>query len=81
MSPTPDDLHAFGESADDLEARIAESEARGTPVPPEAHAMLTSLRQLSRALADLQASLGVEPAVDDATPTTDDTHVDPPTQP
>jgi hypothetical protein len=58
----PDDLRAFGDSAQALEAQIADAEARGTPVPPEAHAMLESLRQLSRAIDDLQASLGVDPA-------------------
>jgi hypothetical protein len=59
---SPDDLRAFGDSAQALEAQIAEAEARGTPVPPEARAMLESLRQLARAIEDLQASLGVEPA-------------------
>lgn len=59
---TPDDLRTFGDSADSLEAQIADAEARGAPVPPEARAMLESLRQLSRAIEDLQASLGVEPA-------------------
>lgn len=68
MSTPPEDLQAFGDSADELEARIAAAEASGTPVPPEAHAMLTSLRQLSRALADLQASLGVEPTGADDPP-------------
>jgi hypothetical protein len=60
----PDDLRAFGDSAQALEAQIADAEARGTPVPPEAHAMLESLRQLSRAIDDLQASLGVEAPAD-----------------
>lgn len=64
MSP-PDDLRAFGDSAQALEAQIADAEARGTPVPPEAHAMLESLRQLARAIEDLQASLGVEPTAAD----------------
>ena len=57
-----DPLRAFGDSAEALEARIADAEARGTPVPPEAHAMLVSLRELARAIADLQTSLGTEPA-------------------
>ena len=57
-----DPLRAFGDSAEALEARIADAEARGTPVPPEAHAMLVSLRELARAIADLQSSLGTEAA-------------------
>jgi hypothetical protein len=61
---SPDDLRAFGDSAQALEAQIADAEARGTPVPPEARAMLESLRQLSRAIDDLQASLGMDPAAD-----------------
>jgi hypothetical protein len=55
---TPDELRTFANSADALEAQIAGAEARGTPVPPEARAMLESLRQLARAIDDLQASLG-----------------------
>ena len=66
MSSSPDELHAFGDSAQALEAQIAAAEARGDPVPPEAHAMLESLRQLARAIEDLQASLGVEPPPDAA---------------
>ncbi|MDF1506316.1 hypothetical protein [Roseisolibacter sp. H3M3-2] len=62
--PTPDELRAFGDSADALEAQIADAQARGAVVPPEAHAMLESLRQLARAIADLQASLGTEPPAD-----------------
>jgi len=70
---SPDDLRAFGDSAQALEAQIAEAEARGTPVPPEAHAMLESLRQLARAIEDLQASLGVEPPPgEDAGPAADE---------
>ncbi len=65
MSSSPDDLHTFGDSAQALEAQIAEAEARGAPVPPEARAMLESLRQLARAIEDLQASLGVEPPAPD----------------
>lgn len=67
----PDDLRAFGDSAQALEAQIADAEARGTPVPPEAHAMLESLRQLARAIEDLQASLGVEPTAEDERPDPD----------
>ena len=65
-----DPLRAFGESAEALEARIADAEARGTPVPPEAHAMLVSLRELARAISDLQSSLGSGAADTDA-PTRD----------
>jgi hypothetical protein len=63
---TPDELRTFAHSADALEAQIAGAEARGTPVPPEAHAMLESLRQLARAIDDLQASLGADAHAPDA---------------
>lgn len=66
MSSSPDELHAFGDSAQALEAQIADAEARGAPVPPEARAMLESLRQLARAIEDLQASLGVEPGSEES---------------
>jgi hypothetical protein len=72
-----DPLRAFGDSAEALEVRIADAEARGTPVPPEAHAMLVSLRELARAIADLQSSLGTEPAGEQAT---GDAAGDPPTE-
>ena len=57
----PDVLRTFGESAEALEARIADAQARGDAVPAEAHAMLVSLRELSQAIASLQASLGGDP--------------------
>lgn len=72
---TPDDLRTFGDSADALEARITAAEASGNPVPPEARAMLESLRQLSRAIDDLHASLGLEA---DAGASEDDPSAPPP---
>ena len=78
MSSSPDELHAFGDSAQALEAQIAEAEARGAPVPPEARAMLESLRQLARAIEDLQARPGVEPPAPDESdaPHADAPHTD-----
>lgn len=69
---SPDELRAFDESAAALATRIADAESRGEPVPVEAYAMLASLRQLTRAVADLQASLDA-PSADAATepPATD----------
>ena len=40
----------------ELESYIAETEARGEPVPPEARVMLERLRELMAALRDLTAS-------------------------
>jgi hypothetical protein len=40
----------------ELEAYIAEAEARGEPVPPEARVMLERLRELMTALRGLTAS-------------------------
>jgi hypothetical protein len=40
----------------ELEAYIAETEARGEPVPPEARVMLDRLRELMAALRGLTAS-------------------------
>jgi hypothetical protein len=40
----------------ELEAYIAETEARGEPVPPEAYIMLQRLRELMAALRGLTAS-------------------------
>ena len=40
----------------ELEAYIAETEARGEPVPPEARVMLERLRELMSALRGLTAS-------------------------
>jgi hypothetical protein len=59
--PGPDELDAFSARADELETRIAEAEARGEPLPPQARAMLTSLRELARAVEGLRASMGDAP--------------------
>jgi hypothetical protein len=56
MSERPD-LVAFDEQTARLAAHIAAAEAAGEPVPPEAREMLASLRELSRAVAQLRASL------------------------
>lgn len=45
-----------GDPVAELEAFIAQSEARGEPVPPEARAMLERLRELMAALKGLTAS-------------------------
>jgi hypothetical protein len=55
------DLEAFGAHADELEARIADAEARGEALPPQARAMLASLRELARAVEGLRASMGGPP--------------------
>jgi hypothetical protein len=55
----PNDNDPIGvDPAAELEAYIAQTEARGEPVPPEARAMLARLRELMAALRDLTASLG-----------------------
>ena len=46
----------------ELEAFIAQTEARGEPVPPEARVMLARLRELVAALRDLTDSFGGRPA-------------------
>ena len=50
----------------ELEAFIAETEARGEPVPPEARVMLAHLRELMAALEGLRKSFrkGEEPGAD-----------------
>jgi hypothetical protein len=65
MSEGPE-LVAFDEQMARLAAHIAAAEAAGEPVPPEAREMLASLRELSRAVAQLRASLEApdEPADD-----------------
>ena len=45
-----------GDPIAELEAFIAETEARGEAVPPEAHAMLARIRELMDALRGLTAS-------------------------
>ena len=56
--PDAGELDAFAARADELEARIAEAEARGEPLPPQARSMLASLRELARAVEGLRASMG-----------------------
>lgn len=51
-------LNAFAQPTAALEAQIAAAEARGETVPPEAHAMLASLREIVDAMRALEASLG-----------------------
>jgi hypothetical protein len=45
----------------ELEAIVAEAEARGEPVPPEAHAMLARLGELVDALHGLSATFDDRP--------------------
>ncbi len=53
----PTDDNALGaDPIAELEAYIAQREARGEPVPPEAHLMLARLRELMAALRGLTAS-------------------------
>ena len=44
----------------ELEAFVAESEAAGEPLPPEAAEMIERLREIVRALDGLTSSLGEE---------------------
>jgi hypothetical protein len=47
----------------ELEAFIAQTEARGEPIPPEARAMLARLKELMAAIEELRTSFekGEEP--------------------
>jgi hypothetical protein len=54
--PKDDVPKLSGDPVAELEAYIAQTEARGEPVPPEAHAMLARLRELMDALKGLTAS-------------------------
>jgi hypothetical protein len=57
MTGPKDDLpNLSGDPVAELEAFIAQTEARGEPVPPEARAMLERLRELMAALKGLTAS-------------------------
>lgn len=58
MTGSPDNNPLGADPVAELEAYIAQTEARGEPVPPEARAMLERLRELMAALRDLTASLG-----------------------
>jgi hypothetical protein len=52
----PDNNPLGGDPVAELEAYIAETEARGEPVPAEARVMLERLRELMAALRGLTAS-------------------------
>jgi hypothetical protein len=53
----PEDNNPLGsDPVAELEAYIAETEARGEPVPPEARVMLERLRELMAALRGLTAT-------------------------
>ena len=54
--PKDDVPKLSGDPVAELEAFIAQTEARGEPVPPEARAMLDRLRELMAALKGLTAS-------------------------
>jgi hypothetical protein len=54
--PKDDVPSLSGDPVAELEAFIAQTEARGEPVPPEARAMLERLRELVAALKGLTAS-------------------------
>ena len=54
--PRDDVPKLSGDPVAELEAFIAQTEARGEPVPPEARAMLDRLRELMAALKGLTAS-------------------------
>jgi hypothetical protein len=58
VTGSPDNNPLGADPVAELEAYIAQTEARGEPVPPEARAMLERLRELMAALRDLTASLG-----------------------
>ena len=54
--PADDNDPLAGDPVAELEAYIAETEARGEPVPPEARVMLERLRELMAALRGLTAT-------------------------
>lgn len=56
MTGPADNNPLGGDPVAELESYIADAEARGEPVPPEAHVMLERLRELMSALRDLTAS-------------------------
>jgi hypothetical protein len=56
MTGLPDDNPLAGDPVAELEAYIAQKEARGEAVPSEARAMLERLRELMAALRGLTAS-------------------------
>jgi hypothetical protein len=56
MTESPDNNPLGADPVAELETYIAETEARGEPVPPEARLMLERLRELMSALRGLSAS-------------------------
>ncbi len=60
----PPEVSAFTQSLAELEARIANADAGGAEVPPEARAMLTRLRELVQALNDLTSTLSESRSAD-----------------
>jgi hypothetical protein len=56
MPDDNDNKPLAGDPVAELEAYIAQTEARGEPVPPEARVMLERLRELMAALRGLTAS-------------------------
>ena len=57
----PDEPSDLAGPVAELEAFIAQAEARGEPVPPEARVMLARLHELVAALRGLTDSLGPQP--------------------
>jgi len=72
------DLPAFHDHAARLESYIADAERRGDEVPEEARAMLASLREITRAMNELRASLDPDAAAPDSEPTDDPAEDAPP---
>lgn len=60
----PPGLPNFADSLAQLEARIAEADAGGDEVPPEARQMAVKLRELVAALGDLTSTLDISPNTD-----------------
>jgi hypothetical protein len=56
VTGSPDNNPLGADPVAELEAYIAQTEARGEPVPPEARVMLERLRELMAALRGLTAS-------------------------
>jgi hypothetical protein len=56
MTESPDNNPLGADPVAELETYIADTEARGEPVPPEARLMLERLRELMSALRGLTAS-------------------------
>jgi hypothetical protein len=71
MTGVPDNNPLGADPVAELESYIAETEARGEPVPPEARVMLERLRELMSALRNLSASFAesAEPGEPTSPPT------------